>query len=219
MSSSASGVVRPPIQIFGLEGRYATALYSAASKLKQLESVEKELTQVQDAIKKSPRLKEVITSPIISRGSLTASLRDFSTKAKVSSATSNLLSLLAENGRLKKLDGVINAFKTIMAAHRGEVVCEITSARPLEAAQRKQLEDVLKVRHNLPNETNNRKLIVIFLFICIQKFVKPNETILLKTHVDPTVLGGLVVSIGDKYVDLSVATKVKKYTSLIENTA
>lgn len=38
---------QPPIQVFGLEGRYATALYSAASKTKQLDSVEKELVNLQ----------------------------------------------------------------------------------------------------------------------------------------------------------------------------
>lgn len=37
---------QPPIQVYGLEGRYATALYSAASKQKKLEQVEKELTRV-----------------------------------------------------------------------------------------------------------------------------------------------------------------------------
>lgn len=145
--STSTGVIKPPVQIFGLEGRYATALYSAATKLKQLDSVEKELVQVQDAIKKNDRLHEAITSPIFKRSKLAAALLDFSTKANVSSATSNLLVLLADNGRLKKLDNVINAFKTIMAAHRGEVVCEVTSARPLDSAQRKQLEDVLKVRN------------------------------------------------------------------------
>lgn len=143
--SSSTAAVKCPIQLFGLEGRYATALYSAASKLQTLDAVEKELTQVQDAIKKNPRLREVITSPIISRPVLITSLRDFANQAKVSAATANLLCLLAENGRLKKIDNVINSYKTIMAAHRGEVVCEVTTARPLDAAQRKQLEDVLKV--------------------------------------------------------------------------
>jgi F0F1-type ATP synthase delta subunit len=37
--------------------------------------------------------------------------------------------LLAENGRLKSLDGIINAFQTIMAAYRGEVPCEVTIAK------------------------------------------------------------------------------------------
>lgn len=35
--------MQPPVQVFGIEGRYATALYSAATKQKQLDSVEGEL--------------------------------------------------------------------------------------------------------------------------------------------------------------------------------
>ncbi len=35
---------QPPVQVFGLEGRYAHALYSAASKEKKLDVVEKEMT-------------------------------------------------------------------------------------------------------------------------------------------------------------------------------
>lgn len=34
------------MQVYGLEGRYATALYSAATKQKKLEQVEKELLRV-----------------------------------------------------------------------------------------------------------------------------------------------------------------------------
>lgn len=56
----------------------------------------------------------------------------------------------------------------------------------------------------------------LFLF---QQFVKSNETIQLKASVDPTIVGGLVVAIGDKYVDMSVATKIKKYTDLISASA
>lgn len=37
---------KPPVQIYGVEGRYATALYSAASKQNKLDQVEKELLRV-----------------------------------------------------------------------------------------------------------------------------------------------------------------------------
>lgn len=37
---------QPPVQVYGIEGRYATALYSAASKQKKLDQVEKELLRV-----------------------------------------------------------------------------------------------------------------------------------------------------------------------------
>lgn len=37
---------QPPIQVYGVEGRYATALFSAASKQKNLDKVEQELGRV-----------------------------------------------------------------------------------------------------------------------------------------------------------------------------
>jgi len=195
MCSAAGATVKAPIQLFNLEGRYATALYSAATKLKQLDQAEKELVEIQRAIATNKLLHDVIVSPIINRKILETTFREIGAQAKLSTTTTNLLILLAENGRLKKLNGVVNSFRQIMSAHRGEVVCEVITAKPLEAAQRKQLEDVLR------------------------KFIKSNETIHLKTDVDPALLGGLVVSIGDKYVDMSVATKVKRYTDLISTVA
>lgn len=77
---------------------------------------------------------------------MATALKEAAAKLNFAPATANLLGLLADNGRLKKLDTVISAFKTIMAAHRGEVVCEVISAKPLDAGQNKQLEGALKVK-------------------------------------------------------------------------
>lgn len=38
--------IKAPIKVYGIEGRYAHALYSAASKKKNLEKVETELDQI-----------------------------------------------------------------------------------------------------------------------------------------------------------------------------
>lgn len=113
--------------------------------MKQIDKVEAELSHLQGEMRKNANLREAMTSPIINRKVLAHSLKDASAKINYTTSTSNLLSLLAENGRMKKLDGVISAFKTIMAAHRGEVVCEVITAKPLEAGQKKSLEDALKV--------------------------------------------------------------------------
>lgn len=151
-SSSLGQMVKTPVQVFGLEGRYATALYSAASKQKQLEAVERELNQLQVAMRKNKALREVITSPIVNKKVMANTLSEATKSSNFASSTSNLLGLLAENGKLKKIDGVINSFRTIMAAHRGEVVCEVTTAKALDASQRKQLEDVLKASVSLEIE-------------------------------------------------------------------
>lgn len=69
--------------------------------------------------------------------------------------------------------------------------CEVTTAKPLDQSQRQKLEGVLK------------------------SFVKSNETINVAAKVDPAIIGGMIVSIGDRYVDMSVASKIKKYTEII----
>ncbi|XP_058825053.1 ATP synthase subunit O, mitochondrial [Topomyia yanbarensis] len=190
-SSASAQLVKPPIQIFGLEGRYACALYSAASKNKVLDVVEKDLKGLQQQIRTDAKVRELLINPTIKRSLKASALKDVSSRVKFNAATGNLLSLLAENGRLSRLEGIINAYSLIMAAERGEVVCEVVTAKPLDDSQRKQLEGALKA------------------------FLKPNQSIQLTAKVDPALIGGMIVSIGDKYVDMSVASKIKKYTDII----
>ena len=57
--------MRAPVQVFGIEGRYATALYSAASKQKALDAVEKDLTTFVDVLKKDGRLADFLYDPSI----------------------------------------------------------------------------------------------------------------------------------------------------------
>jgi F-type H+-transporting ATPase subunit O len=137
--------VKPPIQIFGIEGRYATALFSAASKTKALDAVEKDLTAFQVSFKQDPKLRDFILDPTIKRSTKASALKAASGEIKYNAATGFLLETMAENGRLNKLDSVINAFKLMMSANRGEVVCEVITAKPLDNAQRKDLEAQLKV--------------------------------------------------------------------------
>uniref|UniRef100_A0A336LUN8 Oligomycin sensitivity conferral protein n=1 Tax=Culicoides sonorensis TaxID=179676 RepID=A0A336LUN8_CULSO len=194
-TAAATKLVKPPLQVYGIDGRYACALYSAATKMKQLDAVERDLTTLQKSYKSDVKLRDVLINPTIKRSLMADALKDVASKSSYSQATSNFLQALAENGRLNKIDQIVNAFKLIMAAHRGDVVCEVISAKPLDASQTKQLESVLK------------------------QFVKANENIKLTSKVDPSIIGGIIVSVGDKYVDMSVASKVKKYQDLISAAA
>ena len=194
-SSAVQQMVKPPIQVFGLEGRYAVALYSAATKQKSLQNVEKDLVKFQDLMKKDQKLNEFVKDPSTKRKVKVEALKSICNKISLSKETSNLLGLLAENGRLGKLNTVINTFKLLLAASRGEVVCEVISAKPLDAEMKTKLEGALK------------------------GFLSKGQTIQLSTKVDPSLIGGMIVSIGDKYVDMSVATKIKKYSEVIKAAA
>lgn len=82
-----------------------------------------------------------------------------------------------------------------MAANRGEIVCEVITASPLDADTKTKLESTLK------------------------RLLKKDQTALLTTKVDPSIIGGMIISVGDRYIDMSIASKIKMYTDLIETPA
>ena len=47
-------------------------------------------------------------------------------------------------------------------------------------------------------------------------FLQKGQSLKLTTAVDPSILGGLVVVIGDRYVDMSLATKIQRYSALLQ---
>lgn len=47
-------------------------------------------------------------------------------------------------------------------------------------------------------------------------FLQKGQTLQMSTVVDPTIVGGLVVVIGDRYIDMSLATKMQRYTALLK---
>ncbi|XP_012713462.2 ATP synthase subunit O, mitochondrial [Fundulus heteroclitus] len=183
-------LVKPPIQVYGVEGRYATALFSAASKQKKLDQVEQELGKVSVLIK-DPKIAGIVMNPHVKRSIKQKTFHDALTKAKVSPITINLLNVLADNGRLTKTADVITAFGKMMSAHRGEVICSVTTAQPLDQASLAELK------------------------VALNGFLQKGETIKLETKSDPSIMGGMIVSIGEKYVDMSTKTKIQKLTKLI----
>ncbi|XP_032273676.1 ATP synthase subunit O, mitochondrial-like [Phoca vitulina] len=166
-------LVRPPVQVYGIEGRYATALYSAASKQNKLEQVEKELLRVVQVLKE-PKMAASIMNPYMKRSVKVKSLNDMSAKEMFSLLTSNLISLLAENGRLDSTPGVISAFSTMMSIHRGEVPCTVTTGSPLDEATLTELKTVLK------------------------SFLSKGLVLKLEVKPDPSVMGGMIVRIGER---------------------
>ncbi|XP_026214005.1 ATP synthase subunit O, mitochondrial [Anabas testudineus] len=186
-------LVKPPIQVYGVEGRYATALFSAASKQNKLDQVEQELGKVSTLIK-DPKISSIVMNPHVKRSIKQKTFTDALTKAKLSPITINLINVLADNGRLTLTGDVITAFGKMISAHRGEVICSVTTAQPLDEA-------------NLAD-----------LKVALKGFLQKGETIKLETKSDPSILGGMIVSIGDKYVDMSTKTKIQKLTKLIRET-
>ncbi|XP_064405174.1 ATP synthase subunit O, mitochondrial-like [Halichondria panicea] len=191
-SAAAAETVKAPIKVFGIEGRYAHALFSAAAKQKSLDKVEKELNDFQFALSKDSKLEDFMRNPTLNKTRKDAALRGVLKEKKYSDLTVNLFGALAENNRLTKTQSVIKAYQTIMSAHRGEVPCTVTTAKPLAEKHTKELEKSL------------------------QNFTTKGQVLKLDVKVDPSIIGGMVVDFGDKFIDMSTQTKIKKIVQTLK---
>jgi F-type H+-transporting ATPase subunit O len=184
-----------PMKLFGLDGRYAMALYSAASKKNVLDKVEDEMNRIVQYLSKHPEVREMMEQPIFNRKQTIDMVKSLLGKNHYHEITCNFFNLLAENGRLRYTYKILESFGVLMSAHRGEIQAIVTSAKELPSNMVEQLSVALK-----------------------KGFIQPGQTLKVTTRRDPTILGGLIVEVGDKTLDLSVATKLKRLNQLLAET-
>ncbi|MCJ1227170.1 ATP synthase F0 subcomplex subunit OSCP atp5 [Toensbergia leucococca] len=186
---------KPPVALFGLDGTYASALYTAAVKTSTLDSTSKSLAALADVFKKDPKLAVILTAPTLTSGDksqIVAELQRHMGGVDKGDTVKNFLSTLSENNRLGILEGVCEKFATLMGATRGEVDLTVTSASKLDPKTLQRLETaVAKSEYS-----QGKKLKVV-------------------PKVNPDIMGGLVVEIGDRTIDLSVSSKVSKMNKLL----
>lgn len=166
----------------GLAGRYATAVFELALEERALDSVTADIAALKDMLAGSSELLRLVRSPIFSREEQGRAMDAVLTRANAGNLTKKLVLLLAQKRRLFMLANVITAFEGLLARHRGEVAADVTSARALSADETAELKRVLKEK--LGREPK------------------------LTTHVDPKLLGGLVLRVGSRMIDSSLRAKL-----------
>jgi F-type H+-transporting ATPase subunit O len=185
--SSDASLVTPPVHVFGLEGRYASALFSAASKQNKLDQIDADFQRLDTLLKKNKSLVDLFRNPGVSREQRLTIIDELG----VSDLTRTTIEILVGNRREKKLTKFVTVMNRLMSANRKELLCRIITAKPLDDKLRNELDSVLK------------------------QFGKHGEKINVETTVDPTIMGGMIVEIGDRYIDMSIASKIKAYTDVL----
>ncbi len=173
-----------------LAGRYATALFALAAENKSVPAVEASLTKVKAALTESADLRALTSNPAIARDAAKAVIAAVAKSLNLDALTANTLGVLAQNRRLSEIASVAIAFFMLAANDRGEVTAEVTSARPLSAAQTKALAASLKLR--------------------------VGSDVAINAKVDPSILGGLVVQIGSQMIDSSIKTRLNSLATAMK---
>ncbi|MGL6211516.1 MAG: F0F1 ATP synthase subunit delta [Paracoccaceae bacterium] len=166
----------------GIAGRYAQALFELAKETGALDQLERDADAVQDALLLSPDLAALITSPVVEREDQARAMAAVAAKMGLSALMSNTIALMAQKRRLFVLPHLVADLQARIAEEKGEVTAEVTAPAVLSDAQATALAASLKAR--------------------VGKNVK------LKTTVDASLIGGLVVKLGSSMIDTSVKAKL-----------
>lgn len=167
----------------GLAGRYATALFELAQEQGKLDAVGSDLAQFEAMLNESEDFARLVRSPIVSRDDQVKAISALADKAGMDDLTKRFAGYIASQRRLFALADIIRAFNGLLAAHRGEVVAEVSSAKKLTQKQTAALEAALK------------KAI--------------GSDVQVQATVDSSLIGGLIVKVGSRMIDGSLRTKLQ----------
>ncbi|KAF2460512.1 ATP synthase delta subunit-domain-containing protein [Lineolata rhizophorae] len=198
-AAASSASTKPPVALYGVDGTYASALYTAAAKSSALDNTAKALETMAGVFKKDTKLASVLGAPTLSaddKKSLVGELQKQISGADKGDIVKNFLATLAENNRLGVLADVCEKFAVLMSAHKGEVELTITSAAPLDNKVLRQLETAVGK----------------------SQYVGQGKKLKVVPKVNPDIRGGLIVEIGDRTIDLSVAAKMARMNKLLKDT-
>ena len=145
-----------PLVLHGIDGRYATAIYSAAVRKNSLDKVADELQTLKPFLK-DPKIKYFLETPTIDRSKKLEGVKLLQKQIGLTDTVSNFLNVLAENGRLKNTEQVVNAFESIMTAHRNEVEVEVTTASEIDSKTLTKVKEILAKKQLMGG---NKKLMI-----------------------------------------------------------
>lgn len=193
---AATEAVKPPVALFGVDGTYATALYTAAVKSSSLDPTATALSKLGGLVSQDAKLATILDAPALTPADKSAIVAELEKPAGTNATVKNFLQTLAENNRLSLLGGVCTKFGELMSAARGEVEMTVTSATPLD----------------------NRTLSRLETAVSKSTYVGQGKKLKVTNEVNSDIIGGLVVEIGDRTIDLSVSSKIAKMNKLLTDT-
>jgi F-type H+-transporting ATPase subunit delta len=161
---------------------YAEALFEIAKAEGSLETVEDELFKVARTIEGSDELRNTLGDASIPVERRIGIVQDVFRTAHPT--TLALLSFVVSTGRTRELPAIIDRLVQRAAEERKEAVAEVRSAVELDDDQRRRLAAAL-------GKATGKK-------------------VSLKVIVDPSVLGGLAVQIGDTVIDGSIRSRLNQ---------
>jgi F-type H+-transporting ATPase subunit delta len=168
--------------------RYAAAIFGVAQKENALDAVNNDFLYIEDRFQVVEDLRKFIITPIVPVERKNEVVKEAFGK-NVSDTTLNLLYLLIRKRRETIIDDVIKQFHIMLDLHLGRVVAHVSSAVKLNQKQLTALQTALEAR--------------------------TGKTVSLQSLIEPELIGGVRVRIGDNVIDSSVKGRLDRVRSVL----
>lgn len=169
---------------------YAEALHQLAEARGASDEVLDELRWIASQIEEQPALQRFVESPMIDTGDRAGSL-DRMFRGKLSDTTVDGLQVINRKGRLAALPQIARAYADRHRELRGKVDVEVVTAIEVSEATKERIAQALR------DYTGS----------------EPDMTL----RVDPSLIGGIVLRLGDEKADASVKSKIQIVRRLLED--
>ncbi len=171
--------------------RYAKSLMDLAIEQNQLEAVYADMKWMSDVCKQNRDFVNMLRSPIIkadAKQKIVAAITD----KNIGNLTASFNKLVISKGREPILPEIASAFIDSYKQYKGIHTLHLTTASPISDATRQSLVDQVKKSAGF-------------------------QQIELHEKVDPSLIGGFVLQVGDKLVDVSIAYDLKNIAKQFES--
>lgn len=169
--------------------RYAKAIFEIASSKGQSEVVGKDMASIAQLIQTNTELKDFILNPTVSVEAKNTALNKIF--GDTNDITKSLFRLLFENKRFEILEQISNSYSSLYQEVNNIQTAYVTTA------------------FDITPEVEKQVLAKIATF--------SNKKIVIKNIVDPSILGGFVLRIGDQQFNASVSSNLRKLSRELSN--
>jgi F-type H+-transporting ATPase subunit delta len=166
-----------------IASRYAEALFQVGEESNSTEKLYNELKAVVDIIKENKEFENILKSPIVSKGDKKDLISNIF-GSQIDKEMLNFMKILADKDRLSLIAGITEAFKASLNDKNNILEGIVITAVPMKGDELEGLQGKLSAKYN--------------------------KTVILKNKVDESVLGGVLVRLGNEEIDGTVKNRLDK---------
>ena len=163
---------------------YADALFRLAVEENKVDEMNSEVLALIDILDKNPDLAKVMSHPSVDKNEKIDAITNIF-KGRVSGELCGLLNQVVVNNRYTYIDDILSCFVGMVKEYKKTGVAYVVTPSQLSDAQKKKIE---------------------------QKLIDTTEYVNMEMNydIDPSLIGGMRIRIGDRVIDSSISTKLNE---------